>query len=109
MASTWVERRATKDGVRYRVRYRLGGREAPRLYAGSFRTMREAQTRRNWVAGELAARRITDLSMLTSPTVAPTLRDAAKRWQASRVDVRENTRIQHRTALGRLLPILGSL
>ena len=44
-----------------------------------------------------------------SPAPVVTLRDAAKRWQASRVDVRENTRIQHRTALGRLLPILGSL
>jgi integrase len=109
VASAWIEKRATGDGVRYRVRYRLGGREAPRLYAGVFRTMREARTRRDWVAGELAARRVPDLSMLASPAPAVTLRDAAKRWQASRVDVRENTRIQHRTALGRLLPILGSL
>jgi integrase len=109
MASVWIERRSGETGVRYRVRYRLGGREAPRLFGGSFRTMREAQTRRNWVAGELAARRVPDLSVLAGPAPAVTLREAAKRWQASRLDVRENTRIQHRSALGRLLPILGGL
>jgi integrase len=38
---------------------------------------------------------------------APTLAAAAKRWQASRVDVAETTRVQHRTALNRVLPILG--
>jgi integrase len=107
VASVWLERRATGDGIRYRVRYRLGGREAPRLYAGVFRTMREARARRDWVAGELAARRVPDLSTLAAPAPGVTLREAAQRWQASRVDVRESTRIQHRTALGRVLPILG--
>ena len=87
MASAWIEKRVTGDGVRYRVRYRLGGREAPRLYAGAFRTMREARTRRDWVAGKLAARRVPDLSTLAPSTPALTLRDAAKRWQTSRVDV----------------------
>lgn len=109
MASAWIEKRVTRDGVRYRVRYRLGGREAPRLFGGSFRTMREARTRRDWVAGELAARRVPDISALNHPAAAVSLRDAAERWQASRVDVAQNTRIQHRTALGRLLPILGNL
>ncbi len=107
MASAWIERRATGDSVRYRVRYRLGGREAPCLYAGVFRTMREARVRRDWVAGELAARRVPDLARLAAPPTAPTLKRLAERWQASRVDVRESTRIQHRTALGRVLPILG--
>jgi hypothetical protein len=63
--------------------------------------MREARARRDWVAGELAARRVPDLSTLAAPAPGVTLREPAKRWQASRVDVRESTRIQHRTALGR--------
>src|SRR6476469_11047494 len=107
LASPWTEKRATGGGVRYRVRYRLGGREAPRLYAGAFRTMRDARARRDWVTGELAARRVPELARLAAPMTAPTLKRLAERWQASRVDVRESTRIQHRTALGRVLPILG--
>jgi integrase len=42
-----------------------------------------------------------------TPERAPNLREVAERWQASRVDVRESTKVQHRTALGRLLPVLG--
>jgi hypothetical protein len=38
---------------------------------------------------------------------APTLREAARRWQESRVDVAENTRLQHRSAVRMLLPLLG--
>jgi integrase len=79
----------------------------PRLYAGVFRTMREARARRDWVPGELAALRVPDLTRLAAPKTAPTLKRLAERWQASRVDVRDSTRIQHRTALGRVLPILG--
>jgi integrase len=51
--------------------------------------------------------RVPDLSSLTEPVAAPALRDVAKRWQESRVDVRESTRIQDRTALNRVLPVLG--
>lgn len=58
MPSAWVLRRSTKAGTtRYRVMFRVGGREAPDRYAGTFATMRDAQIRRAWVAGELAARR----------------------------------------------------
>ena len=39
--------------------------------------------------------------------VTPLLCAAADSWQRSRVDVRESTLIHHRTALGRVLPILG--
>ncbi len=109
MASAWIRRRRTAGGaVRYRVEFRLGGRESRSRYAGSFSTMRDAQTRRAWVAGELAALRVPDLAVLAEPAAAPTLRMVAERWQASRVDVRDSTRIQHRTALGRVLPLLGT-
>jgi len=51
--------------------------------------------------------RVPDLTVLAAPTTGPTLRAVSETWQASRVDVRESTTIQHRTALGRVLPILG--
>ena len=53
---TITTRRAT-DGPRYVVRYRLGGRAYPIAHAGSFRTLKEAKARRDFVAGELAAGR----------------------------------------------------
>ncbi len=113
MASSWIVVRATKgEGrdrgrPRYLVRYRLGGRESRARYAGSFVTKREAVARKRWVDGELAALRVPDLAVLAEPVAAPTLRAVAARWQDSRVDVRESTAVQHLTALGRVLPVLG--
>ena len=113
MPSSWIIARPTKgDGrnkgrPRYRVLYRLGGRESRARYAGSFATKAEAVARKRWVDGELAALRVPDLEALAEPVAAPTLRAVAARWQESRVDVRESTAIQHRTALGRVLPLLG--
>jgi integrase len=103
----WIERRPARNGVRYRVHYRLGGRESRSRYGGSFSTKREATLRKQWIAGELAALRVPDLGVLAEPAPAPTVREVARRWQHSRVDVRESTAIQHRTALGRVLPLLG--
>lgn len=108
MASVWIRTRPTKDdGKRYRVEYRLGGRESRSHYGGSFRTMRDAKTRRDWIAGELAALRAPDLARRRDRALPPTLADAAQRWQESRVDVAEATRLQHRTALRKALPALG--
>jgi hypothetical protein len=107
LASAWIERRASKDGVRFRVKYRLGGRESVPRYAGAFATRREALLRRSWVAGELAAMRVPDLTLLTAPAAAETLQEAAARWKASRVDIAENTRLQHRLAVNAVLPHLG--
>jgi len=107
MPSSWVKRRRGKTGIRYRVEFRVGGRESPARYAGSFRTMRDAAARKAWVTGELAAMRVPDLALLAAPVPALPLREVARSWQDSRVDVRESTRVQHRTALGRVLPLLG--
>jgi hypothetical protein len=57
VASALVTTRQTKSGPRYVVRYRLGGRSYPVVHGGSFRTMREARSRRDAIAGELAAGR----------------------------------------------------
>ncbi len=88
MASVWIRARTTKDGSkRYRVEYRLGGREARIRYGGSFGTKREATIRAGWIAGELAAQRVPDLGVPAERAAARTLREAARRWQESRVDV----------------------
>jgi hypothetical protein len=92
---------------RYRVRYRLGGRESTRRYAGSFRTKREALARAAWVAGELAAMRVPDLTLLEAGPAAPTVEQACERWRKGRVDVADGTRVLHRVALGRVVSVLG--
>ena len=38
---------------------------------------------------------------------APTVAEAARRWRASRIDIRPATASQHASAIARLLPILG--
>ena len=78
-------------------------------YAGSFRTKRLATLRAGWVEGELAAGRVPDLRARRARRAdgADASPQAAARWHASRVDVAEATRVQHRTALNRVLPILG--
>ena len=86
--------------------YRLGGRESASRYAGAFWTRREARIRRDWVAGELAGRRVPDIGALAVPTASPSLRTIAERWSASRVDVSAATATYHRSALNRAAPLL---
>jgi integrase len=106
MASAWIVKRPTKDGKpRYRVFFRVGGRESVPRDAGTFKRKEDAQKRKNWVIGELAAMRVPDLSTLAEPEPVARFAEMAARWQASRVDVRQSTVIQHRTALGRCGPI----
>jgi integrase len=107
MASAWIERRTGTTGVRFRVRYRVAGWGMP-VYGGSFKTKREALARKAWISGELAAMRIPDVRLLGESKRSPTLTEAAERWRSSRVDVAESTRVLHRVALDRVLPILGT-
>ena len=98
-------RTATK---RYRVEYRLGGRESKTRYGGSFRTRRERDIRAGWIEGELAALRVPELR-LARPTSSARRRfaQAAERWQATRVDVAEATAVQHRPRSTGRCPLLG--
>ena len=50
--------------------------------------------------------RVPNVSALTIAS-SPTLADVATQWKASRVDGSEGTRVLHRVALDRVLPILG--
>lgn len=110
MPSVWLERRETKSGAgRFRVMFRVGGRESRARYGGSFPTKTEAKARKAWIAGELASMRVPDLAALAERPAPPTFAEMAARWQASRVDVREATRVQHAVALARALPTLGEL
>jgi integrase len=109
MASVWITRRETQDGAtRYRVEFRVGGRESRTCYGGSFATKREALLRKAWVSGELAQLRVPDLRALEAAPQKPTLAEAASRWRESRVDVTEGTRVLHRVALNRVLPHVGT-
>lgn len=108
VASSYIVRR----GSRWLVRYRLGGREATIRYGGLFGTLREARARRDWIAGELAAMRVPDLSVLAAVDRVPaavTVRAAAEAWRSSRVDVAGGTDATYAVALGRILPRLGEL
>lgn len=108
MASVHVLRVVLRSGaVRYRVRYRLGGAETEHRYAGSFRTRREAEARARWVAGELAAMRVPDVAALAETPQPVTMAEAAHRWQASRIDIAENTRNVHRKSLAHVLAAFG--
>ena len=109
MASAWLTTRVTASGnKRYRVMFRLGGRESIPRYAGSFATKRDALARTAWVIGELAAMRVPEIAALDqAPVRPPTRAEAAERWRESRIDVAEGTRVLHRIALDRVLPRLG--
>jgi integrase len=110
MASSWIITRKTSGGdKRFRVEYRLGGRESATRYGGSFKRKADADERRRWINGEFAARRAPDLrSLETTLTARPTFETAARQWLASRVDVSDGTKIQQRTSVNRAIGVLGA-
>jgi integrase len=75
------------------VRYRLGGRAYPIVHAGSFRTLKEANARRNFVAGEIAAGRnpAVALRAITERPVTRTFGQWAEAYRMSRVDLAPET------------------
>jgi integrase len=79
-------------------------------YGGSFKTLREATVRRNWIAGELAAKRVPDLTHVeTKAPKLPMFPEAFDVWRASRVDVDEQTRNMHRSSVGRIFKVAPHL
>jgi integrase len=108
MSSAFVTRIEKDGSVRWRVRYRLGGRETQMKSGGTFKTLRDAKTRRDWITSELAAMRVPDLRLGEQGVKMPTLRDEAIRWRNSRVDVADGTVATYHVSLGRILPCLGN-
>jgi integrase len=90
MASASITTRTTGKGEkRYVVRFRLGGAAYPIQHAGSFKAMKDAKTRRDVVAGELAAgRNPAGLlnAMLAGPPKRKTIREWTIAYAASRID-----------------------
>jgi hypothetical protein len=107
--SAWIAKRQTRSGTRYRVMFRVGGRESYPRYGGSFERLRDAQARRSWVVGELAAMRVPEVGKLVGPVPVITVREAAERWLESRIDVAENTRANHRSSIEAVLPLIGTM
>ncbi len=107
MASSWIEKRSTGDGTRYRVRYRLGGAESIPKLGGTFRTL-SARHAPGATGCSVNSRRCgCRCDGAREPETAPTLREMAARWQESRKDVREATTLQHRTSLNHVNRLLG--
>jgi integrase len=109
MASVSVTRRQAKSGSRWVVRYRLGGRHWPLVHAGSFRTLREARERRDFIAGEISAGRnpADALRALLDAPGRRTLADWADDYQASRVDYAARTTKNLHSHLRAILAPLG--
>src|SRR5437773_6264050 len=93
VASVSITTRQTKDGPRYAVRFRLGGRAYPAVHGGSFATMKEAKVRRDLIAGELAAgRNPADLlRAITTQVVRRTFEQWAEPYRTSRIDLAAET------------------
>jgi integrase len=94
MASCFIVSRSTTSGRKHVVRYRLGGRAYPIEHGGSFPTLKEAKTRRDLIAGELAAgRNPADLLRhMTERPIVRTFAQVAEAYQTSRVDIGDETR-----------------
>jgi integrase len=73
--------------------------------------MKEANIRRDVVAGELAAGRDPRIALgsLVDPPAAETLARVAARWLESRVDTTETTRSAYRGHIARITSTLGAL
>jgi integrase len=111
MPSVWIQERMAKSGRKsHRILYRIGGRESKPQSGGTFSRKRDAITRAAWITGELAARRIPDLSFVAvDPPQAPTLGEATEAWRISRVDVEDDTKNMHTSAIGRIWKVAPQL
>lgn len=114
MASAFITtRRKTRDGKpRHVVRYRRGGRYFKIEHGGSFKKLREAETRRNLIAGELAAGRnpgvlLEAMANPPAPVKVELLREVGARYLTSRVDLDPKTERAHRSALERIYAWAG--
>jgi integrase len=109
MPSLTITTRKAKDGPRYAVRYRLGGRAYPLVHAGSFTRLKDAKTRRDLVAGEIAAGRNPAelLRAMREPPSVRTFEQAAEAYRASRIDIGDETRKNMHSHLLAMLPMFG--
>jgi len=78
MPSAWISpyppKKTGRKTVSYRVFFRVGGRESVPQRAGSFKTKRDAERRRAWVIGEMAAMRVPDIRLTALEGVSHSFR-----------------------------------
>jgi len=110
MATVTITTRRRKNGPRYVVRYRLGGRAYPIVHAGAFKFLKEAKARRDLVAGELAAGRNPAealRALSAAPTVVLSIETWASRFLDSRIDIDVNTKKNYRAGLRKISETFG--
>lgn len=102
--SAFITTRRAKSGARYVVRYRHGGRYTPLVHAGSFKTMRDARARRDFISAELAAGRDPAVSLraLEQPAVAADFDTVFGQFIETRVDVGDKTTALYGNARAKL-------
>ena len=104
MSAAWIKRRKLSSGtLRYEVRFRLRGR-GPQLYAGRFKTRRDAEVRKRWVEGELAALRVPD----TPPRPHAALRCAMRGAMPATVCLQPKRRARGAPAPSRRSPLAAA-
>lgn len=117
MSPAWIRPRTVKRSARnprgrtYQVLYRRGGRGYRIESAGTFKTERDARTRRDLVAGWLAAglNPKDELAKLQADTAPPrTTEQWLQEWLASLHHVAENTRITYRDGARAALTAVGA-
>lgn len=110
MGAVHIRSRETKNGRRYQVRYRLGGRGYALLHGGVFGTLREARQRRDFIAGELAVGRdprVALASLKHAPRRSRTMAEWFEAFVESRVDVHPKTIAGYRKHWKRIAPTFG--
>lgn len=108
MSPVWIRTRRTRAGERrYQVVYRRGGRAWPLEIAGTFKTLREARTRREFVGGEIAAGRSPRDALRGVDSPRRVLDDWFLLWLKTRIDVDERTRENYRVHWKRIQPRFG--
>lgn len=109
MSPAWIRVRPTVQGEkRYQVIYRRGGRAWPVENAGTFRTLRDARARRDFVLVEIAAGRNPGPALRAQPEVPRrTVADWFAVWLESRIDVDERTRLNYHVHWKRIEPRFG--
>lgn len=106
----WIRARTVKDGSRrFDVIYRRGGRYFKVEHAGTFRTRKEANARRDTVADWLA--RALDPHVELARATAPglTIGELGQRWLASRRRISDSTRTEYDRRVARITDDLGHL
>jgi integrase len=103
-----IRTRRGKKGPSYEVRYRRGGRAFKVESAGTFKTLREARTRRDLVGGWLAAGLDPreELARIKHKPAPRTFAQLAEAYRLTRVDLAQGTRDNMAVRIKTLTPLM---